>query len=86
MSQSLIYIDVPGFQPLPPADVLKIAGEGTQVHTAKDENDALTILDRLKDVKIVLANAPTYKVFAKARANHPIELFARAYGWMEQEP
>lgn len=71
MSQSVLFIDLPGERPLPEATALRVAAEGAEMIGVIDPHAALTAIQNAKNLRFVVLNSPALDLLDAVRKAHP---------------
>ena len=71
MTDQILYIDLPGFKPLPDRSVLKVISEGAEVVGVTDPTSAVAAVAASDNLKVVVCNTPSSDIYQKIRAHSP---------------
>lgn len=71
MTKRVLYIDVPGRQPLPAANVLRVAGTSADIIGVTDPKSAIAVLRATDSIDVMVSNSPIPEIFTSARELHP---------------
>lgn len=96
MKEKILYVDLPGYKALPNASILKLAGQDWDTYCVTELQSALTAIERLKNIKVLLCNAPKKELFqAFEKANEkgiiclitdkPMEKYAKELEYQEDK-
>lgn len=66
----VLFVDIPGYKPLPDASVIRIAADGAELTSVTDTNAALAALRSGDHQSILVTNAPNFDLFSTARTCH----------------
>ncbi|SMF62233.1 hypothetical protein [Pseudobacteriovorax antillogorgiicola] len=71
MKQTILYVDCHGYKPLPPGETLRIISSQFQVESVTDLPSALSVLENIDPIMIMVTNNPNYELFTEFRKRQP---------------
>ena len=71
MKETILYVDCPGYKPLPTGETLRIISSDFIFESVTDLPSAMKALNNIPAINILVTNNPNFELFSTFRKKHP---------------